>query len=85
MDKCPACDFLPNIVFHNTLSICGRIAGWGTRDPRRVIRLYHLVGSHVVSIWWVVLGRFMRRARRPTRTLGLLSSGFGPKGQGTHR
>ena len=64
MDKYPARDFLPNIVIHNTLSICGRMVGWGTRDPRRVLGLYRLVGSCVVFIWWVVLGRFMRQVRR---------------------
>ena len=31
MDKHPARDFLPNIVIHNTLSICGRMADWGTQ------------------------------------------------------
>ena len=64
MDKYPARDFLPNIVIHNTLSICGRIAGWGTQDPRRVLGLYHLVDSRVVLIWWVVFGLFMRQAKR---------------------
>ena len=67
MDKYRARDFLLNIVIHNTLSICGRMVGWGTWDPRRVLGLYRLVGSRVVSIWWVVLGRFMRRARRWAR------------------
>ena len=51
MDKYPAHDFLPNIVIHNTLFIYGRMAGWGTRDPRRVLGLYYLVGSHTISIW----------------------------------
>ena len=35
MDKYLACDFLPNIVIHNTLFVCGRMAGWGTWNPRR--------------------------------------------------
>ena len=64
MDKYLAFDFLPNRVIHNTLFICGRIASWGTRDPIRVLGLYRLVSSRVVLIWWVILGRFMRRARR---------------------
>ena len=67
MDKYHACDFLPNIVIHNTLSICGRMTGWGTRDPRRVLGLYLLVGSRMVSIWWASLGRFMRQARQWVR------------------
>ena len=50
MDKYLSSDFLPNIVIHNTLFICGRIAGWGTRDPIRVLGLYHLVGFRVVLI-----------------------------------
>ena len=57
-------DFLPNIVIHNTLSICGRMTGWGTRDPKWVLGLYHLVGFRMVSIWWAGLGRFMRWARQ---------------------
>ena len=67
VDKYPARDFLPNIVIHNTLSIYGRMAGWETRDPRRVLGLYCLVGSCVVSIWWAGLGCFMRRATRWVR------------------
>ena len=50
MDKYPASDFLPNIVIHNTLSICGRIASWGSRDPKQVLGFYRLVGSRVVLI-----------------------------------
>ena len=50
MDKYLAGDLFPNIVIHNTLSICGRVAGWGTQDPRIVLRLHRLVGSHVVLI-----------------------------------
>ena len=64
MDKYHARDFLPNIVIHNTLSICGRMADWGTWDTRQVLGLYRLIGSHMVSIWWAGLGCFMRRARR---------------------
>ena len=48
MEKYPTSDFLPNIVIHNTLSICGRTAGWGTRDLRRVLLFYQLVGPRVV-------------------------------------
>ena len=35
VDKYPVGDFFPNIVIHNSLSICGKMAGWETRDPRR--------------------------------------------------
>ena len=63
MDKYLVGDFFPNIITHN-LSICGRMAGWGTRDPIRVLGLYRLVGSHVVLIQWVTLDLFMRWARR---------------------
>ena len=45
MDKYPASDFLPNIVIHITLSISGKMADWGTRDPRWVLGFYRLVGS----------------------------------------
>ena len=50
MDKYPADDFISNIVIHNTLSICDRMAGWGTWDPRCVLGLHRLVGSCVVLI-----------------------------------
>ena len=50
MDKYFVHDLLPNIVIHNTLSICGKMVGWGTRDPRRVLGLYRLIGSRVVLI-----------------------------------
>ena len=50
MDKYPASDFPPNIVIHNTLSICDKMTGWGTRDPAWVLGLYHLVGSRVVLV-----------------------------------
>ena len=50
MDKYPASDFLPNIVIHNTLSICNRMIGWGTWDPIQVLGFYHLIGSRVVLI-----------------------------------
>ena len=36
----------------------------GSRDPRRVLRLHRLVGSRVVLIHWVALGRFMRQGRQ---------------------
>ena len=64
MDKYPAGDFFPNIVIHNTLSICSTMASWGTWDPRRVLRLHRLVGSRVVLTKRGVLGRFMRWVRR---------------------
>ena len=50
MDKYPKNDFLPIIVIKNTISICGRIAGLRTWDPKWVLGFYHLVGSHVVLI-----------------------------------
>ena len=50
MDKYPTGDFFPNIVIHNTLSICDRMASWETRDPKRVLGLKPLVGSRVVLI-----------------------------------
>ena len=36
----------------------------GSWDPRRVLGLHRLVGSHVVLIQWAALGRFMRRGRQ---------------------
>ena len=50
MDKCDASNFLPNIGLHNTLSICSRMASWGTWDPRRVLGFHCLIGSRVVLI-----------------------------------
>ena len=50
MDKYFVNDFLLDIVIHNTISIYGRMADWGTRDLRRVLRFYRLVGSRVVLI-----------------------------------
>ena len=47
VDKYLVSDFFPNIVIHDTLSICGRMADWGIRDPRRVLGLYHPVGSRM--------------------------------------
>ena len=64
MDKYPVSNFFPNIVIHNTLSICGRMVGWGTRDPKSVLGLHLLVGSRVVLTQWAALGCFMRWARR---------------------
>ena len=49
-DKYHASDFLTNIVIQNTLSIRGRIADWGTRDPIWVLGFYRLIGSFVVLI-----------------------------------
>ena len=64
MEKYLASDFLPNIVIHNTLSICGRMAGWGTWDLRRGLKLSCLVSSRMVLIWQADLGLCMMRARR---------------------
>ena len=63
VDKYLVGDFFPNIVIYNTLSICSRMVGWGTQDPRLVLELHRLVGFRVVLIQWAVLGRFMRQAR----------------------
>ena len=63
MNKYHTSDFLPDIVIHNTLFICDKMASWGTQDPRRVLGLYRLVGSHVFLIKWAILGHFMRRAK----------------------
>ena len=48
MDKYPMLDFLPNIVIHNILSICGKMADWGTRDPKR--------GSRTLPYGWFPCG-----------------------------
>ena len=50
MDKYLANDFLPDIVIHNTLSICGTMIGWGIWDPIRVLGFYCLIGFHMVLI-----------------------------------
>ena len=50
VDKYPAGDLFPNIVIHNTLFICGRVADWENRDPKQVLRLHCLVSSRVVLI-----------------------------------
>ena len=47
MDKYLVSDFLLNIVIHNTLFICGRMAGWGTRDPK---------GSRILLFGWFSCG-----------------------------
>ena len=70
MDKHHARDFLPNIVIHNTVSICDRMAGWGTRDPIRGLKLSRLVSSHMVLIRQVGLGRCMMWAR-PCELIGV--------------
>ena len=56
--------------------------GWGTWDPRRVLGLHHLVGSHVVLTQWAA--SCGGTGDGPVRALGLLSSGSEPKGLGTH-
>ena len=55
-------------IIHNKLSICDRMAGWGTRDPRRGLKLSHLVSSRMVLIRQAGLGRCMMWARRRTNT-----------------
>ena len=50
MDKYPTRNFLLNIFIDNKLPICGRMVGWGTRDPRLGLGLCRLVNSGVVLI-----------------------------------
>ena len=64
MDKHLPRDFLPNIVIHNILSICSRIAGRGTRDPKRGLKFSRLISSRMVLIRWAGLGRCMMRSRQ---------------------
>ena len=64
MDKYAVCNFLLSIFIHKKLIICGRMVGWGTRDPRQGLGLYRLISSRIVLIWQTVLGLFMMRARR---------------------
>ena len=42
--------FLLDIFIFDKPPMCGKKADWGTRDPRRVLGLYRVVGSHVVLI-----------------------------------
>ena len=44
-------DSLPNKFIHNKLLICGRMAGWGTRDLRQGLGFFRLVDSRMVLIW----------------------------------
>ena len=53
------CIFRLNVFIHNEFSKCGRIAGWGTRDPIRDLRLSHLDSSRMVLIQQANMGRFM--------------------------
>ena len=64
VDKHPVCDFLPNIVIHNILSICNRMAGRGTWDPRRGLKLSYLVSSSIIQIRRAGLSCCMMRAKR---------------------
>ena len=64
VDKHLVRDFLPNIVIHSTLSICGRMAGRWTQDPRRGLKLSRLVSSHMILLWQAGLGHCMMQARR---------------------
>ena len=58
MDKYLIC------IIHYELLICSRMAGWGTWDHRRGLKLSRLVSSHMVLIRQVGLDRCMMRARR---------------------
>ena len=49
-------------IIHNKLFICGRMAGWGTRDPIRDLKLSRLVSSRMVLIRQAGLGSCMMRA-----------------------
>ena len=62
MDKYLLRIFHLNVFIHNELSKCGRMAGWGTRDPRQDLRLSRLDSSCMVLIRHASLGRFMVRA-----------------------
>ena len=55
VDKHSACDFPHNIIIHSTLSICGRMAGLETWDPKRGLKLSCLVSSRMVLIRQVSL------------------------------
>ena len=52
MDKYLARDFLLNIDIHNTLSTCGRMASWGTWNPKQAL------GSNtwLVPVWFLYSG-----------------------------
>ena len=56
--------FCLNVFIHNEFSKCGRMAGWGTRDPRRDLRLFCLDSFCMALIRQANLGRFMMPARR---------------------
>ena len=64
VDKYLLRNFRLNVFIHNELSKCGRMAGWGTRDPRRDLKLSRLVSSHMILIRQANLGRFMLWAKR---------------------
>ena len=50
-------------IIHNELRICSEMAGWGTWDPRRGLKLLRLVSSHTVLIRQTGLDCYMMRAR----------------------
>ena len=56
--------FRLNIFIHNEFSKCGRMAGWGTQDPRHDLKLSCLDSSCMALIRQANLGCFMMRARR---------------------
>ena len=64
VDKYLLRNFLLNVFIHNELSKCGRMAGWGTRDPRRDLRLSRLVSFRMVLIRQASLGCFMMWAKQ---------------------
>ena len=51
-------------IIHNELLIYDKIDDWGTRDPKRGLKLSRLVSSCMVLIRQAVLGYCMMRARR---------------------
>ena len=67
MDKYILRIFRLNVFIHNELSKCGRMVGWGTRDPIWDLRLSRLDGSCMALIQHANLGCFMMRARQWAR------------------
>ena len=59
-------------IIHNKILICGRMTGWGTRNPRRGLKLSRLVSSRMVLIQQAGLGCCMMLVRR--WALSLLSN-----------
>ena len=56
-------DFLPNIIIHNTLSICDKMADRGPRDLIQGLKLYRLVSSCMILIRRASLGHCIIRTQ----------------------